>query len=48
MCQEVGHLFGLGHTSEGGSSQGTCMDYSNSPDSQWPNAQDYDMLACVD
>ena len=28
MCQEVAHTFGLGHTSEDGSSQGTCMDYS--------------------
>ena len=28
MCQEIGHLFGLGHTSEDGSSQATCMDYS--------------------
>jgi hypothetical protein len=44
VCQEVGHLFGLGHTSEDGSSQGTCMDYSSSPASQWPNAHDYDML----
>lgn len=24
MCQEVGHLFGLGHTSEDGSTQNTC------------------------
>jgi hypothetical protein len=45
MCQEVGHLFGLGHTSEDGSSQQTCMDYSMDPDSQWPNAHDYEQLA---
>jgi len=44
MCHEVGHLFGLGHTSEDGSSQGTCMDYSSSSSSQWPNAHDYDLL----
>lgn len=47
MCQEVGHLFGLGHTSEDGSSQGTCMDYSSSPDSTLPNAHDYEQLAII-
>ncbi len=47
MCQEVGHLFGLGHTSEDGSSQSTCMDYSTDPDSQWPNAHDYLQLATI-
>ena len=44
MCHEVGHLFGLGHTSEDGSSQATCMDYSSSSSSQWPNSHDYDLL----
>lgn len=44
MCQEVGHLFGLGHTSENGSSQSTCMDYSKDIDSQWPNEHDYAQL----
>ncbi|HEX7029641.1 MAG TPA: matrixin family metalloprotease [Gammaproteobacteria bacterium] len=44
MCQEIGHVFGLDHTSEDGSSQGTCMDYSTDPSSQWPNAHDYDMI----
>jgi len=45
MCQEMGHLFGLGHTSEDGSSQNTCMDYANNPtNSQWPNAHDYELL----
>ncbi len=47
MCQEIGHTFGLGHTSEDGSSQGTCMDYSQSPDSVSPNAHDYEMLAQI-
>ena len=47
MCQEVGHVFGLGHTSEDGSVQSTCMDYSSDPSSQWPNAHDYDELATV-
>ncbi len=27
MCQEVAHTFGLGHTSEDGTSQNSCMDY---------------------
>lgn len=47
MCQEVGHTFGLGHTSEDGTSQGTCMDYSESPDSTQPNAHDYEQLDLV-
>ena len=44
MCQEIGHVFGLGHTSEDGSSQGTCMDYSQDPASISPNQHDYDLL----
>ena len=47
MCQEIGHLFGLGHTSEDGSSQGTCMDYSTSPNSTRPNSHDYAMLVDI-
>lgn len=47
MCQEVGHTFGLGHTSEDGSSQGTCMDYSSSPSSTAPNQHDYDQLVSI-
>ncbi len=47
MCQEIGHVLGLDHTSEDGSSQGTCMDYSNDPNSQWPNAHDYETLASM-
>lgn len=47
MCQEVGHTFGLGHTSEDGSSQGTCMDYSSSPNSTSPNKHDYDELDII-
>lgn len=49
MCQEVGHDFGLGHTSENGSSQNTCMDYyRNTSGSDWtstgPNTHDFDQL----
>lgn len=47
MCQEVGHTLGLGHTSENGSTQNTCMDYSTSPTSTRPNQHDYDMLASI-
>ena len=54
MCQEIGHTFGLGHTSEDGSSQNTCMDYfsntganAGSTLSTHPNQHDYDMLASI-
>lgn len=54
MCQEVGHTFGLGHTSEDGTSQDTCMDYfsntganAGSPLSTRPNVHDYDQLATI-
>jgi hypothetical protein len=45
MCQELGHTIGLDHTSENGSSQNTCMDYSQSSTSTAPNAHDYSQLA---
>lgn len=47
MCQEIGHTFGLGHTSEDGTSQQTCMDYSQDPNSTAPNAHDYAMLDSI-
>jgi hypothetical protein len=54
MCQEVGHTFGLGHTSEDGSSQNTCMDYfsntganATSTVSTHPNAHDYQELSTI-
>jgi hypothetical protein len=47
MCQEIGHLYGLGHTTEDGSSQKTCMDYSNDPDSWQPNSHDYEELFTI-
>ena len=47
MCQEVGHTLGLDHTSEDGSSQKTCMDYSSDPLSQHPNLHDYQTLEAI-
>jgi hypothetical protein len=47
MCQEVGHTFGLDHQSTDGSSQASCMDYSNSPTSTAPNQHDYDELVTI-
>ena len=50
MCQEVGHTFGLGHQDEdfANPNLNTCMDYSNSPESnQHPNAHDYEQLASI-
>lgn len=54
MCQEVAHTFGLGHTSEDGSSQNTCMDYfsntganATSTLSTKPNKHDFDQLNLI-
>lgn len=47
MCQEIGHTLGLGHTSEDGTSQQTCMDYSQDPNSTAPNAHDYAELGSI-
>lgn len=51
MCQEIAHTFGLGHQSEDGSSQNSCMDYfsntganAGSTLSTTPNAHDFEML----
>jgi len=47
MCQEIGHTFGLGHTTEDGSTQDTCMDYSSSLTSTAPNQHDYAQLEAI-
>lgn len=48
VCQEIAHTFGLGHQSEDGSSQNSCMDYysntgvnAGSTVSTRPNAHDF-------
>ena len=54
MCQEIGHTFGLGHTSEDGTSQNTCMDYFSNTGanaastlSTHPNLHDYGQLTAI-
>jgi len=52
ICQELGHTLGLGHTSEDGSSQNTCMDYyhntsASDTTSTRPNTHDYEELASI-
>lgn len=54
MCQEVAHTFGLGHQSEDGSSQNSCMDYfsntganASSTLSTRPNAHDFEQLSSI-
>lgn len=54
MCQEIGHTFGLGHISEDGTSQNTCMGYfsntganASSTLSTHPNRHDYDQLGTI-
>ena len=49
-CQEVGHTLGLGHQDENFSNTnlGTCMDYSNDPESnQHPNTHDHVQLESI-
>jgi hypothetical protein len=49
VCQEVGHVFGLGHQDESGADFHTCMDNASSPDADntHPNQHDYDMLTQI-
>jgi hypothetical protein len=54
ICQEVAHTFGLGHQSEDGSSQNSCMDYfsntganAGSTVSTKPNQHDFEELKSI-
>jgi len=47
ICQEIGHDWGLGHTSEDGSDQNTCMDYSRDLGNPSPNPHDYEQLETI-
>ncbi len=49
MCQELGHIWGLGHNDEDFSTtNGTCMDYSNDPvPNQHPDQHDYETLQAI-
>lgn len=47
MCQEIGHVFGLDHTTTDGSDQNTCMDYSNDTTPDKPNTHDYEQLETI-
>lgn len=52
VCQEVAHIFGLGHQSTDGSSQNSCMDYYSNVTpgdtlSTRPNAHDYEQLRLI-
>jgi hypothetical protein len=47
MCQEIGHVFGLDHTSTDGSDQDTCMDYSDDTTPDKPNKHDFEQLIAI-
>jgi len=49
MCQEIGHIWGLGHNDEDFSTTtGTCMDYSTNPlPNQHPDQHDYETLLSI-
>jgi len=51
ICQEYGHILGLGHQSTDGGSLNTCMDYyynqAGDTLSTTPNAHDYDELRTI-
>ena len=45
LCQEIGHGWPMGHTSEDGSDQNTCMDYSVwTSANRYPNEHDVELL----
>lgn len=47
MCQEIGHIFGLNHTSTNGDDDNTCMDYSDDTFPAPPNKHDFDQLKII-
>lgn len=53
MCQEVGHVYGLGHQDENfnNGNLGTCMDYTANPDgppaNRQPDQHDYEQLEAI-
>jgi len=47
LCQEVGHTFGLGHTSEDGTDDDTCMDYATALDNPHTNAHDNEQINAI-
>ena len=47
MCQEIGHVFGLDHTSTDGSDDNTCMDYPDDTTPDKPNAHNYAQLEAI-
>jgi len=47
LCQEVGHTFGLGHTSEDGRDDNTCMDYADAFDNPHTNAHDNEQINAI-
>ena len=54
VCQEIAHTYGLGHQSEDGSSQNSCMDYFSNTGanaastlSTKPNGHDFDQLNLI-
>jgi hypothetical protein len=47
LCQEVGHTFGLGHTSEDGRDDNTCMDYADAFDNPHTNAHDNEQTNAI-
>ena len=47
LCQEVGHTFGLDHTSEDGSDDQTCMDYADAFDNPHTNEHDNEQINAI-
>ena len=47
LCQEVGHTFGLGHTSEDGTDDDTCMDYADAFDNPHTDEHDNEQINAI-